>query len=764
MLINEGDIYFSRANQDNPMQRQNTLPIFKILLFLFILSLPVGCQQEDEDLRVGHESRSLAFERIAGEDLTSLGSLQRALSTAKKNLNSTTGSEDRSKKGHSPIFIDDAAATVVRNGDIESYTFYAQRPEYSSYFENVIFKGNEELGYETFLVSYAVSRDDYANLMQGRAIAEQARVKITRIDPDRIAPATQNKNNTGGEDACYKIELISIKAHAEGVHAGENYWLVDGMVMVFIEVNCPDVEAEDNGTGTGQDNTGSGTPAGSTTGPDSGGSTTGTGTGWTTTSAPTYTPGFPGVVTGGTGEDGDFPDDNGYSIPAAPSSSGTNLSQVLDLTEGQAEYLSGSANQDVLQALADFVGIGASSDRNQAAQKVLDRLFDRPNSEPFRSSGAKRAYTRFASDVLDAETRGAFGEMQDLNDALLANPDLEGQDLDFMVQMKADALEQLVYDALSKQFVTESGGLEKITRSETALAAFMHIKDMAKAYWPQDQQEWGVVLDMATPVLLELGVSFIPGGALLTDSEDALAGLQTGDYLAATLLVVDLTLDFVPWTKVAKIGKKMYDTFSTLFKIVKTLGSHLKAAGQAIQRGFEFAHDGVVKLFKKETDPTKISAKQVIAKGDKVTKFLEVTKIAKGSRPNPSTYLDAGFIKSHLDKFKGGVTKITASAPNRPVGPPGGTFVLPKSQADDLIQKAGGDPKKLEDLLGLDRGSLGNNPVRVDTKDATGLRMPSGNEPGANGNWIPGGQTSGGILEATVDQIPLDKITVKPAF
>ncbi len=31
--------------------------------------------------------------------------------------------------------------------------------------------------------------------------------------------------------------------------------------------------------------------------------------------------------------------------------------------------------------------------------------------------------------------------------------------------------------------------------------------------------------------------------------------------------------------------------------------------------------------------------------------------------------------------------------------------------------------------------------------------MPSGNEFGANNNWMPGGKTSGGILEATVDRI-----------
>ncbi len=47
---------------------------------------------------------------------------------------------------------------------------------------------------------------------------------------------------------------------------------------------------------------------------------------------------------------------------------------------------------------------------------------------------------------------------------------------------------------------------------------------------------------------------------------------------------------------------------------------------------------------------------------------------------------------------------------------------------------------------------------------SSGLKMPSGNEFGANEKWISGGRTSGGILEARVDQIPLDKIEVKPAF
>jgi len=144
----------------------------------------------------------------------------------------------------------------------------------------------------------------------------------------------------------------------------------------------------------------------------------------------------------------------------------------------------------------------------------------------------------------------------------------------------------------------------------------------------------------------------------------------------------------------------------------------------------------------------------LITKGDKaVETFLNAKYMQRGARPDPKTYLDATYITNHLRKFENGVTKITSYNPSGTVGPPGGTFVLPKSQADNLIAQAGGDVNKLEDLLGLKRGDLGTTPYRINIDNPSGLRMPDGNESGANINWIPGGKTSGGIFEATIDQI-----------
>ena len=60
------------------------------------------------------------------------------------------------------------------------------------------------------------------------------------------------------------------------------------------------------------------------------------------------------------------------------------------------------------------------------------------------------------------------------------------------------------------------------------------------------------------------------------------------------------------------------------------------------------------------------------------------------------------------------------------------------------------------------RISDGGGLVRIDVEDFSGLniRMPSGNETGANSLWLLGGKTSGGVPEAIIDIIPLDRTDV----
>ncbi|MEF9917525.1 MAG: hypothetical protein RR681_07840 [Lachnospiraceae bacterium] len=62
----------------------------------------------------------------------------------------------------------------------------------------------------------------------------------------------------------------------------------------------------------------------------------------------------------------------------------------------------------------------------------------------------------------------------------------------------------------------------------------------------------------------------------------------------------------------------------------------------------------------------------------------------------------------------------------------------------------------------MEPGTLGSSPVRVDVKNPSNLRVPSGNELGANSQWLPGGNTGGGIPEATITSPKPGDYIVKP--
>jgi len=171
-------------------------------------------------------------------------------------------------------------------------------------------------------------------------------------------------------------------------------------------------------------------------------------------------------------------------------------------------------------------------------------------------------------------------------------------------------------------------------------------------------------------------------------------------------------------------------------------------------------------------------------------KFDEITKIAfhetedgkleykdtlKSKRPDPKTYLDAGFIKSHLDRFEGGAVSFIRSdmfddytiRMNKMHGRTDGMFVMPLNFVKDVVKKTGGDMGKIEEKMGIDKGYWNNGKdkllaIVIKNPGVHNLRVVKGTESGANINWRPGGVTSGGVPEAMVDGLHLDYGTPVP--
>jgi hypothetical protein len=146
----------------------------------------------------------------------------------------------------------------------------------------------------------------------------------------------------------------------------------------------------------------------------------------------------------------------------------------------------------------------------------------------------------------------------------------------------------------------------------------------------------------------------------------------------------------------------------------------------------------------------------------------EILDTPKGERPDPSEYLPHSYIEQHLHRFDDGVTRFMPEDSLDKYGiaqRDGTSFVMPKAEADELLAASQGDPKILERALGLPEGFFDSkNLMRIDVANPRDydLRLPSGNEAGANDQWIPGGELPDGSHEAIIDggEIPDNGYTV----
>jgi hypothetical protein len=133
----------------------------------------------------------------------------------------------------------------------------------------------------------------------------------------------------------------------------------------------------------------------------------------------------------------------------------------------------------------------------------------------------------------------------------------------------------------------------------------------------------------------------------------------------------------------------------------------------------------------------------------------EILATPKGSRPDPSEYLSPQYIEQHLEKFNTGGTRFMLQENLDAFGigqRDGTTFIFPTSGIDTLM--AAGTLSDVESALGLPDGYLKDfEVIRVDIANPENynVRIPSGNEAGANDYWLPGGLLPEGMAEAVID-------------
>ncbi|TRW86178.1 hypothetical protein FK535_06790 [Mycolicibacterium sp. 018/SC-01/001] len=135
----------------------------------------------------------------------------------------------------------------------------------------------------------------------------------------------------------------------------------------------------------------------------------------------------------------------------------------------------------------------------------------------------------------------------------------------------------------------------------------------------------------------------------------------------------------------------------------------------------------------------------------------EILAMEKGTRPDPSDYLSQEYIDHHMAKFDDGATRLMPEDNYNKYGlaqRDGTSFVMATKEVEELLASTHGDPRALEQALGMPEGFLEKHRIlRIDIPEPLNhdARIPSGNEAGANDQWIPGGLLPDGLAEAVID-------------
>ncbi|MFZ4840879.1 hypothetical protein [Mycetocola saprophilus] len=267
-----------------------------------------------------------------------------------------------------------------------------------------------------------------------------------------------------------------------------------------------------------------------------------------------------------------------------------------------------------------------------------------------------------------------------------------------------------------------------------------------------------VVHDLIRDILSQLvgtAVSAVVTSAVTLGAGIPVAIAQIGTRLASLL------------PKATKAIKGMVESFKALQNMIRQLGPIIAKAGKTfseLMRKFGHAVSSKLSELMNRIRPNGHSS-SVSSELTQET-IDKIRAIPHGERPDPSTYLSPEYIREHLAQFEGGATRFVSRDNFETFGlsqRDGTSFVMASNQFDTLMSKTGGDLRAMETELGLPEYFLDEDLLKVEipNPERYDLRLPSGNESGANDQWIPGGKLPGGISEGVINGREIDLKTIE---
>lgn len=133
------------------------------------------------------------------------------------------------------------------------------------------------------------------------------------------------------------------------------------------------------------------------------------------------------------------------------------------------------------------------------------------------------------------------------------------------------------------------------------------------------------------------------------------------------------------------------------------------------------------------------------------------------NKPRPNEYLGKKTLDLHKAQFENGggwlAPKWALDKFGREkLGRADGQFIMTGDELNQVLVETQGNIQEIEKKLGIPCGAWDKVMVKIEVNkeslQKTNLRMPSGNEAGANEHWLPGGKLPSGRTEGVIDAVP----------
>ncbi|MEM9687263.1 MAG: hypothetical protein AAF934_10130 [Bacteroidota bacterium] len=296
----------------------------------------------------------------------------------------------------------------------------------------------------------------------------------------------------------------------------------------------------------------------------------------------------------------------------------------------------------------------------------------------------------------------------------------------------------LPYHSTLEEFLNSLTTVEKesYTESITTTALLPAVKSLTGLQWPQSTQEWEALFQLLKPMLIEVGIEFLPLGGIYNAIDDMAAGLSEGDYTTAAIGFAGVLMEFTPWAKLLKAGRALFSIGKKAFTIFKIGYNYIQQLGDAIALGLKTTLEGnTVKLLRANGDEVARISSNTLHISKHGIKAAEGSVVFRSADEVNAEFATAGLeapykVGDEVIEFVTQESEVFVRVFTEGSNLPNGRWIVKLSDIEHIID----DPQAIQNFLALPNQLLPNKIVTVNipanTRLRTGIAGPNFNRDG----------------------------------